>query len=323
MNLRCVTGLRLNIRMAGGPGVRCTNIASGQRGLVTLHQARAAGVSRRGLQWRLKTGRWIKILPGVFAADESDDPWLQSLEAARLWTGDAIVMGVAAAGLWGLDGIAPGAVEIRTETRKRHPDIVVHHDMSFADEDLIRHRGFPVTAPTRTLIDISGVVGETVLAQALDSALRRGLTFIPLIRSRLDAIGTKGRRGTKTLQKLLADRELGSGLTESPLEVKVEGVLRRAGLDPPERQFTITGPDGTKVRLDFAWPEQKVGIEADGFRWHTDFERWQHDAHKHNLLQEMDWRIVRATHRSLRDSPEALPRQVGALLGQTTLSLQG
>ena len=305
------------------PDERCLLIATRQRGLVTLAQARDAGVSRRGLQWRLKSGRWLKVLPGVFVVADSDDPWLQSLEAARLWTADAVIMGLAAAGLWGLNGIGQGAVEIGTHTRKRNPDIVVHHDMSFADEDLIRQRGLLTTTPTRTLIDISGVVTESQLVQTLDSALRRGLTFIPLIRSRLDAIGTKGRSGTGTLQKLLADRELGSGLTESPLEVKVERVLRRAGLDPPERQFTITGPDGTKVRLDFAWPEQKVGIEADGFRWHTDFERWQTDAHKHNLLQELDWRIVRATHRSLRDSPDALPRQVGALLGQTTLALQG
>ncbi len=288
-----------------------------------LSQARAAGISRRGLQWRLKSGRWLKVLPGVFVVANSDDPWLQSLEAARLWTADAVIMGLASAGLWGFDGIARETVEIGTETRKRHPEIVVHHDVSFAGEDLIRHRGLLTTTPTRTLIDISGAVTESQLVQALDSALRRGLTFIPLIRSRLDAIGTKGRSGTGTLQKLLADRELGSGLTESPLEVKVERVLRRAGLDPPERQFTIVGPDGTRVRFDFAWPEQKVGIEADGFRWHTDFERWQQDAHKHNLLQEMDWKIVRATHRSLRDCPDALPRQVAALLGQTTLALEG
>ena len=294
-----------------------------QRGLITLAQARSAGISRRGLQWRLKSGRWLKILPGVFAVAEPDDPWLQSLEAVRLWTADGIIMGLAAAGLWGFDGVAQGAVEVGTATRKRHPDIVVHHDMSFANEDLIRQRGLLTTTPSRTLIDISGVVTESELAQALDSALRRGLTFVSLIRSRLDAIGTRGRSGTGTLQTLLASRELGSGLTESPLEVKVEQVLRRAGLDPPERQFTIKGPDGTTVRLDFAWPEQKVGIEADGFRWHTDFERWQQDAHKHNILQEMDWKIVRATHRSLRDRPDALPRQVRALLGQTTLALQG
>jgi very-short-patch-repair endonuclease len=297
-------------------------MASRQRGLVTLCQARAAGISRRGLQWRLKSRRWRKILPGVYAVTEAGDPWLQSLEAARLWTGDAVIMGLAAAGLWDFEGVTPGAVEIGTAMRKRHPEIVVHHDAHYHPEDLIRHRGFPTTTPTRTLIDISGAVTETALALALDSALRRGLTFIPLMRTRLGAIGTKGRRGAAALQDLLAARELASGLTESPLEIKVEQVLRLHALDPPERQYTVTCLDGTSVRIDFAWPKQKVGIEADGFRWHTDFERWQQDAHKHNLLQEMDWRIVRATHRSLRENPGALPRQVSALLGQRTLALE-
>jgi very-short-patch-repair endonuclease len=250
------------------------------------------------------------------------DSWLQRLEAARLWTGDAVVMGLAAAELWGLEGIQSGVVEIGTATRKRHPGVIVHHGLSFPDEDLVRQRGLPTTTPTRTMIDISGRDSAAQLTQALDSALRRGLTHIPLIRERLSDIGTQGRAGTSTLQRLLTDRELSSGLTESPLEVKVERALHRARLDPPERQFTITGPDGTTIRLDFAWPEQRVGIEADGFRWHTDFDQWQRDARRHNLLQEMDWRIVRATHRSLNENPSVLARQVAALLGQTRLTLE-
>jgi hypothetical protein len=160
--------------------------------------------------------------------------------------------------------------------------------VGFANEDLVRHRGFPTTTPTRTLIDISGAVNETVLVQALDSALRRGLTFIPLMRTRLDAIGTKGRRGMIVMQELLSQRERSAGLAERPLEIRVEQVLRRHDLDPPERQYTVTCLDGTSVRIDFAWPDQKVGIEADGYRWHSGFEEWQRDARKHNLLQEMD-----------------------------------
>jgi very-short-patch-repair endonuclease len=213
--------------MRQGPDDRCIRIASHQRGLVTLAQARETGVSRGSIQWRVDSGRWVRILPGVYA--------------------------------------------------------VTH---------------------------------------ALDSAMRRGLTHIPRIRERLSDIGTQGRAGTRTLQRLLTDRELGSGLTESPLEVKVERALHRARLDPPERQFAITCPDGLRIRLDFAWPEQRVGIEADGFRWHTDFEQWQQDARRHNLLQEMGWRIVRATHRSLHENPDALPRQVATLLGQTRLTLE-
>ncbi|MGH2699100.1 MAG: type IV toxin-antitoxin system AbiEi family antitoxin domain-containing protein [Actinomycetota bacterium] len=296
-------------------------LAETQRGLLTSAQALAAGISRGALRWRRESNRWCELLPGVYALTEAEDPWLQKLEAARLWTGDGIVVGRSSAALWGLDGIPAGSVEIATATRKRHPRVTVHHKTSFASEDLVRHRGFLVTTPTRTLIDLSAVLDEALLTGALDSALRLGLTFTPLLRSRLALLGTKGRHGTAILQNVLREREIASGQTESPLEIKVERSLRRHGLDPPERQYTVTCPDGTRVRLDFAWPEQKVGIEADGFRWHADFESWQRDARKHNLLQEMGWKIVRATDRSVRETPDALPRQVIGLLGQARLTL--
>jgi very-short-patch-repair endonuclease len=305
-----------------GPENTCHRTGAEQRGLITLAQALSAGLTRRAIQWRVDSGRWRAILPCVYIINGVDDPWLQELEATRLWTGDAVITGRSSAGLWGLDGIPPGVVEIATATRKRHPGVVVHHSARFSPEDLIRRIGLLVTTPTRTLIDLSGAVSEVVLTEALDSALRKGLTFIPLIRSRLNEIGTKGRRGAAALQKVLTTRERSAGLAESPLEVKVERVLMRHGLEPPERQYTVTCSDGTNVRIDFAWPEQKVGIEADGFRWHSDFEQWQRDARKHNLLQEMDWRIVRATDRSLRESPGTLPRQVATLLGQARFALE-
>jgi very-short-patch-repair endonuclease len=299
----------------------CLNLAETQRGLITSAQALAMGMSRGALRWRRESNRWRALLPGVYALTEAEDAWLQKLEAARLWTGDGIVVGRSSAALWGLDGIPTGSIEIATITRKRHPRVTVHHRANIAVEDLIRHRGFLVTTPTRTLIDLSGVLDEASLTGALDSALRQALTFTPLLRSRLALLGTKGRHGTAVLKNLLAEREIASGQTESPLEIKVERSLRRHGLDPPERQYTVTCMDGSHVRLDFAWPEQKVGIEADGFRWHADFESWQRDARKHNLLQEMGWKIVRATDRSVRETPDALPRQVIGLLGQARLTL--
>jgi very-short-patch-repair endonuclease len=300
----------------------CRQLAETQRGLITLAQALAAGMSRDALRWRLRSKRWRPLLPCVYVLAEADDAWLQALEAARLWTGDGVVMGRASAALWGFEGIASGPLEIASATRKRHPQVIVHHHANLAPEDLIRHRGLLATTPTRTLIDISAVVDETLLTRALDSALRRGLTFLPLLRSRLLSLGTQGRPGMRALQRLIVERERASGHTESPLEVNVERNLRTYGLDPPARQYTVTCRDGTKARLDFAWPEQKVGIEADGFRWHSDFEQWQRDANKHNLLQEMGWKIVRATDRSVRENPDALPRQVTALLGQGHLLLR-
>lgn len=304
------------------PHEACLLKAGSQRGLITAAQAIAAGLTRRAIQWRLDSKRWQAALPGVYVITEARDPWLQELEAMRLWTGDAVITGRSSGALWSFAGLPRGVLEIATSSRKRHPRVIVHHRMSYASEDLVRHRGLLVTTPTRTLIDLGGILDEEVLAGAFDSALREGLTFIPLMRKRLEEIDTRGRRGVARIRKLLHEREVAAGLTESPLEVRVERALRRHGLEPPQRQYCITCPDGTRFRIDFAWPEQKVGIEADGFRWHSDFNQWQRDARRHNLLQEMGWRIVRATDRSLRQDPDALPRQVAGLLGHVRLPLE-
>ncbi|MGH2775022.1 MAG: type IV toxin-antitoxin system AbiEi family antitoxin domain-containing protein, partial [Actinomycetota bacterium] len=133
-------------------------VAATQHGLITLNQALEAGFTRRQIRWRLDSGQWTKVLPGVLAIAPPIDVWLQGLMAAGLWTGDAVIVGLASAGLWQLEGIAPGVIEIATATRKRHAAVIVHHGASFPHEDLIRHRGLLVTTPTRTLIDISGVV---------------------------------------------------------------------------------------------------------------------------------------------------------------------
>src|SRR5665809_16614 len=146
MNLRHVTDVRSNMCMRREqvcPDDVCRPIAASQRGLITLSQALAAGISRRQVRWRLDSGRWGRVLPGVYAVSGSNDPWLQMLEAARLWTGDAIVTGISSAALWGFDAIATETVEITTRTRKRHPEIVVHYNTGYDTEDLIRHRAFP------------------------------------------------------------------------------------------------------------------------------------------------------------------------------------
>ena len=163
----------------------------------------------------------------------------------------------------GLDGIDRDVVEVTTATRKRNHKVIVHRSSDLEANDLIRRHGLLITTPTRTLIDLAGVVDESSLARALDSALRRQMTHLALLHNRLETLTTRGRHGIATLLELLDARERACGLTESPLEVRVEAILRRHGLDPPSRQHTVVCPDGTRVRLDFAWPEQKVSLELD------------------------------------------------------------
>jgi hypothetical protein len=63
---------------------------------------------------------------------------------------------------------------------------------------------------------------------------------------------------------------------ESRLEALLHDLIRRSVAEPPTLQYPVTLPDGSTIRLDFAWPGARVAVEADGRIWHStkrDFDR--------------------------------------------------
>lgn len=89
-------------------------------------------------------------------------------------------------------------------------------------------------------------------------------------------------------------------------------LLRRADLPPHQRQFQVD-VDGATYRLDFAWPDARVAVEVDGYRWHSSRLSWEKDHAKLPALLGAGWKIIEVTGDGLRHEP----RQVLAELGDT------
>src|SRR5437879_3391964 len=88
-------------------------IAARQHGVFTRHQALGAGVSSSQLKSRCRSGVWEWLEPRVYRLAGSAPSWHQELWVAVLGAGaGAPVSHRAAAGLWQLDGVTPGAVEL-------------------------------------------------------------------------------------------------------------------------------------------------------------------------------------------------------------------
>lgn len=60
----------------------------------------------------------------------------------------------------------------------------------------------------------------------------------------------------------------------------------------PELQFEVR--DGSWVaRIDAAWPEVLLGVEIDGWTWHSSKSSRHRDARRQNHLERLGWTVLR------------------------------
>ncbi len=288
--------------------------AAQQHGVVHRRQAVALGMTRRQIQDRLSSGLFVPVHQGVYRLAANPPSWIQDVTAACLAAGDgAVASHRAAALLWGLRGIEEAPVEI--SVRRRHsPEmggVVVHHTDRLEPADVGRRRRIPVTSPARTLLDLAAVVGVDTLEPALEDAVLRGLAPLPWLRLTLDRLGGSGRRGAAALRGLLDSRDPTTAPTESVLEDTLVRVLRRGGLPEPVRQH----PVGT-VRVDLAYPQIRLAIEADSRLWHAGRGDVQRNTSKQNVLVARGWRVLRFTWFDVRRRPSYVVATVKPLVSR-------
>ena len=171
--------------------------------------------------------------------------------------------------------------------------------------------GVPLTSLARTLVDLAGTLSDESLEAAVEDTLHRGLTTSFAILRCLDAVGGKGRVGSRRLRELLDAR--GDATLESRLEVKVWRLLRGAGLRPL-RQYEVRCGDRT-YRLDFAWPKLKVAIEADGYAAHGGTRlKFVADRRRAADLASAKWTVIPVTWEDCAEQAGVVVQRVRAAL---------
>lgn len=278
-------------------------LAARQHGVISRAQARAAGLSDSAIARATSAGRLERVHRNVYRMAGSPTTTHQRLMAACLWAGEgAYVSHRSAAAMRELPGVHPTGVDIslpRGHPRSVPPGIIVHRPRRVERGDLTRLAGIPISDPARTLIDIAATEDPETLEVALDDALRRGLVSLPRLRRRLSRMPPRGRGGMGLLRRLVADRSPATVLPESPLETRLIRLLRAAKLPPPVRQHQIRERGRLIARLDLAYPEARLAIEADGYRYHSGRIAFEGDLARRNALQALGWRVLHVTWRQL------------------------
>ncbi|THC47126.1 DUF559 domain-containing protein [Streptomyces sp. A1499] len=69
-----------------------------------------------------------------------------------------------------------------------------------------------------------------------------------------------------------------------------------------------------RYRIDFALPEEKIGIELDGYIWHSNRKAFTHDRERQRQLELNGWRLIRFSGAEVhRDASECV-RQAAQLV---------
>ena len=274
--------------------------AATRHGVFTLQEWTEAGLSRSTLQRRVGNGVVRRLFPGVYATAAAPDTYERNVVAAVSACPDlAAASHVTAAFLWNMihfGGRTPYDIELVTRRWRRvHRSVTVHESTDLIEADVTMHRGVPVTTPTRTIVDL-GASAKSLVGPAVDHAIRHGMTDVRSLLDILQRVARRGRSGVGVLRPHLAERLTLSKETESYLETLFARGLSRRALPRPQAQVPVFRPDGTFIcRLDFAYPDTKLGIALDGFEYHSDQTRFRIDRAQQNDLELLGWMVLRYT----------------------------
>jgi very-short-patch-repair endonuclease len=242
-------------------------LATATHGVVTHRELRAAGITRAEIRSRVRKGSLIPEHRGIYRVGHSaPSDESRYLAAVRAGGSAARLSGLPAAYLLGLlKGPAPRP-EISVPTNRRVPGVRSRRVRN--PGIAITCRGVPVTSVPQTLVDIASVLDQNALARACHEAGVRYRT------TPADVAALLTRRpnspGAEQLKRVL---EGDTPVSLSRLESRFFTHLRSDRLPlPPE-----TNKDAGGRRVDCRWPEQRLTVELDSYRYHASRHAWERD----------------------------------------------
>jgi hypothetical protein len=252
------------------------------------------------------------VYPGVYV------PWgvapsaVERAKAAWLWSRRrGTVAGQSAAAMLGtkwVDGAQPA--ELIHDNRRPPGGLIVHTDPLATDETLTVD-GVSVTTAARTAFDIGRHTRSRLRAvQRLDALVN--VTDVKLTDIEAVMAAHPRARGMPRLRRILP---LVDGGAESPQETLTRLVLIDAGLPRPRTQIKVyDGYGGFVARIDMGYEDVLVGVEYDGPQHWTDPAVRQADIDKQVALQDLGWKIVRASRDLLKFRRGTFVERVAAAL---------
>jgi len=262
---------------------------------------------------RRRAGRWRSVGPGVYVLPGHPPTADQRLWAAWLAVGpQAVLSHETAAELHGIGPVLTGRLVLTNRHGLHHrlPGVFVHQLDDVADHHVAPVRGLPTTTPARTIVDLAAVSSPGRLARIVETACADRRVTDEEVGAVLMELARPRKPGIRTLGRVLDARAPGDPLPESVLERLLLEAVIGAGNPRPVAQFAHPGRHPRQGWADFAYPDVKVILEADGRRWHQRIADLKRDRARDNEAARAGWLTLRFLHEDLRNDPADVGRTV-------------
>jgi very-short-patch-repair endonuclease len=265
-----------------------------------------AGVTIAEIKQRLRIGALIPEHRGVYRvghrAPSTESLYLAAVKASGK---GALLSGLAAAHLFGIVKGRAVPPEVITVVQRRPGGVLVHRTLRIDPLDAATWRGIPVTTVPRTLVDLAARLDIDDLVRACHEAdVRHGTTP-----DRVEAAISRrpNASGIRELRRVLHGDV---PVALSKLEKHFFSRLEEARLMlPPETNREVDGH-----RVDCRWPEQRLTVELDGYRYHRSRYAWEQDRRREREARARGDEFRRYTYGDVFETPAQMLAELGELL---------
>lgn len=285
-------------------------LAESQHGAIGRHQLRFLGITPARTRTLVNRGVLVHSVGDSYGLFERPRSVMHLAAAATLsWGGKGVVTHRTAAWLWGSWDPRDGEpIDVSVGGRRHHMSsdqgVVFHTPRDHHNLTPIRRDGLRVTIPTRTIIDCAAVEPA-----ATRSVIERMLLAGHVSRDRLVAAvaqhSRRGRSGIGPVRRVLRDWPYSDQVAESVLEMRMQTLLHNTIFDHYVTQLEI-GP----FRVDFAWVEERIVLECDGWGKVDSPEYFERAARRDSYLQTAGWIVLHFTWGEITRRPHHVVNEI-------------
>lgn len=251
------------------------------------------GLGPDAVAYRVKTGKLIRVHVGVYAVGHVPTSPLARAAAAVLACGpDAALSHSWAAVQWKMLERFTGLPEVTVPSLRRRPRIRVHRSRTLTPADVTVQHGIRTTSPSRTVLDVTPSLTDAGLLRAVYDGRLAGYLQLDALAELLAR--SAGVPGAARLERLVT----GEAPTRSRFEDAFKRFAKHYELPAPALNVRVEG-----YEVDAWFPEERVIVELDGYRFHHDRGAFESDRYRDATLLAAGIQTVRITWERMIERP--------------------